>query len=601
MLHVYTKEDVIMKFIYSYVKPYTKAILLGLLIKFLGTVGELMIPYVLEFMIDDVVPQQKMEKVVFWGIMMLLLALLVRFLNITANRMAVKVSRNSIFRIRRDLFWKSLNLSGSQIDEFGLPSLTSRMTSDSYNVQDFIQSMQTMGVRAPIMLFGGIIITMTMDVGLASILCIMAPIMIVVIVTISRKGIPLYEKVQASVDDIVRVMRENITGIRVVKALSKEDYEKRRFAATNEQMTQKDIHASMLMSLPGPVMTLFLNCGLVLVVIVGAYRVNNGFTQPGVILAFLTYFNMILMGVMGLNRIFMMISKANASAKRIAAVVEIEEDLQQLPDAEGAVPKSDDFIVFDHVDFSYGAESTHERKVTGQNAFTEGGRKKCLTDIDFTIRKGGSLGIIGATGCGKTTVINLLMRFYDPTSGHVFVNGKDVRTYDKDELHRMFGVVFQNDVIFADTLKENIIFGRDVDDSGLVMAADDARARDFIEAYEDTYEHKAVIHGANLSGGQRQRVLIARALAAHPQILILDDSSSALDYKTDAMLRKAIAEHHADTTMIVVAQRISSIMNLDHIMVLEEGNVIGYGTHEELMNSCQMYKDIYRTQMGEMR
>jgi len=591
-----------MKFIYSYVKPYSKAILLGLSIKFLGTIGELMIPYVLEFMIDDVVPKQQLSKVLFWGIAMILLALLVRYLNIKANRMAVKVARNSIYRVRKDLFWKSLNLSGSQTDEFGLPSLTSRMTSDSYNIQDFIQSMQTLGVRAPIMLIGGIAITLTMDVGLASILCIMAPIMIVVIVTISRKGIPLYEKVQSSVDDIVRVMRENITGIRVVKALSKEDYEKRRFEQTNEQMMKKDIRASMLMSLPGPVMTLFLNCGLVLVVIIGANRVNAGLTKPGVILAFLTYFNMILMGVMGLNRIFMMISKANASSKRIAAVVQIEEDLTPVPQELAAKTDRDEFIIFDHVDFSYGAESTNSTTLPQNTmAFTEGGRKKCLTDIDFSMKKGGSLGIIGATGCGKTTIINLLMRFYDPTAGHVFVDGKDVRTYDKDDLHRMFGVVFQNDVIFADTLKENIVFGRDVDQEALVMAAEDARARDFIEAYEDTYEHKAVIHGANLSGGQRQRVLIARALAAKPQILVLDDSSSALDYKTDAMLRKAIAEHHTDTTMIVIAQRISSIMNLDDIIVLEEGSIIGHGTHEQLLESCPMYAEIYRTQMGEMK
>ena len=255
-----------------------------------------------------------------------------------------------------------------------------------------------------------------------------------------------------------------------------------------------------------------------------------------------------------------------------------------------------DYIVFEHVNFNYGADS---QNIT-EHAFTEGGRKKCLNDIHFSMKKGGSLGIIGATGCGKTTIINLLMRFYDTDSGHIFVDGKDVRTYDKDELHRLFGVVFQNDVIFADTLKENISFGRDVDDDALVMAAEDARARDFIESYEDTYEHKAVIHGANLSGGQRQRVLIARALAAHPQILVLDDSSSALDYKTDAMLRKAITQHHADTTMIVIAQRISSIMNLDDIIVLEEGNIIGHGTHEELLNCCSMYQDIYKTQMGEM-
>ena len=303
------------------------------------------------------------------------------------------------------------------------------------------------------------------------------------------------------------------------------------------------------------------------------------------------------MGVMGLNRIFMMISKANASAKRIAAVVLAEDDLVQIPESEAAVTDRDEYIIFDHVTFNYGADSL----TADSSAFTEGGRKKCLNDIDFSMKKGGTLGIIGATGCGKTTIINLLMRFYDADSGNVFVDGKDVRTYDKDELHRMFGVVFQNDVIFADTLKENITFGREVGEKDLVTAAEDARAREFIEAYEDTYEHKAAIHGPNLSGGQRQRILIARALAAHPQILVLDDSSSALDYKTDAMLRKAIAQHHMDTTMIVVAQRISSIMNLDDIIVLEEGNIIGHGRHEELMESCQMYRDIFRTQMGEMK
>lgn len=595
-----------MKFIYSYVKKYKKLVLMAMGIKCTAAMGELMIPYVLEHIIDNVVPQQDIGRVLLWGLLMIALAITVRMLNVKANRTALKSSRLSIYEIRRDLFWKTMNLSGNQMDEFGMPSLTSRMTSDSYNVQSFITSIQAMGIRAPIMLIGGILITLTMDVGLASILCVMAPIMCVIIVGISRKGIPLYNKVQESMDDVVRVMRENITGIRVVKALSKEDYEMRRFGGANDKMTRNEIKASLVMSMPGPVMTLFLNCGLTAVVLLGAYRVNVGVTKPGVILAFLTYFNMILMGVMGLNRIFMMMSKANASANRIAAVIQTEEDLVPIPETEAAQPTSDAFIIFDHVDFSYGADSKKGGQVTiggdatGQR-FTEGGRKKCLEDIHFSMKKGGSLGIIGATGCGKTTIINLLMRFYDTSSGNIFVDGRDVRTYDKDELHQMFGVVFQNDVIFADTLRENISFGREVSEEGLRMAAEDARAREFIESYEDTYDHMAVIRGANLSGGQRQRVLIARALAAKPQILVLDDSSSALDYKTDAALRKAIQEHHADTTMIVIAQRISSIMNLDDILVLEEGRIIGHGTHEELLETCPMYRDIFKTQMGEMR
>lgn len=586
-----------MKFIFSYLKKYVNLISIVLFVKFLGSFGELLLPYVLEHMIDEVVPSQNMKHVVFWGITMLVLAFLVRQFNVSANRLAIRVAKSSIYEIRRDLFWKSINLSGNQMDEFGLPSLTSRMTSDSYNVQNFIQSVQALGVRAPILLFGGIVITMTMDIGLAMILIIMAPILIVIVCYVSFKGIPLYERVQESVDDIVRTMRENITGIRVVKSLSKETYEKDRFDKVNNEMAGNDRKAGIVMAMPGPIMTLFLNVGLTIVVILGAYRVNAGQIKPGVILAFLTYFNMILMGVMGLNRIFMMMSKANASAARIEAVVNAPDELTPISETEAATTEREGYIVFDHVDFSYdlGEEREHNAQM-----FAGLSREKCLTDIDFSIAKGGSLGIIGATGSGKTTIINLLMRFYDATEGHVFVDGKDVRTYDKDTLHRMFGVVFQNDVIFADKLKENISFGRQMTLEEIRQAAEDARAKEFIESYEDGYDHEAVIHGANLSGGQRQRTLIARALAAKPDILILDDSSSALDYKTDAALRKAIRMHHKDATTIVVAQRISSIMSLDHIMVLDEGKIIGYGTHEELLATCPMYQDIYMTQMGEV-
>ncbi|MCD8146581.1 MAG: ABC transporter ATP-binding protein/permease [Clostridiales bacterium] len=577
-----------MKFMLSYLKKYSGLVAACISLKLLGTILELLLPYVLEYLIDSVAPTKNMRLVALWGGVMLALTVLVRLTNVTANRISVKSAKSAAYDIRRDLFWHSINLSGSQADQFGLPSLTSRMTSDSYNVQNFLQSGQALGVRAPIMLVGGIAVTMTMDVGLAAILCVMAPIMLAVAIGVSLRGIPLYDKVQQSVDEIVRIMRENITGIRVVKALSKEDYERRRFATANQTMTRRDRKAGVVMALPGPLMTMALNIGLTLVVIVGAVRVNAGVTQPGVILAFLTYFNMILMGVMGLNRVFMMMSKATASAKRIQAVIDQPEGLEPLPEGEAAQPEQEGYVVFDHVSFRYGeADVTHE------------GIQMALNDLNFTMKKGGSLGIIGATGSGKTTVINLLMRFYDATEGHIFVDGKDVRTYDKDSLHRKFGVVFQNDVIFAASLAENIDFGRDVDEDGIRSAAANAMAKDFIEAYDDTYQHQAAIHGANLSGGQRQRVLIARALAAHPDILVLDDSSSALDYRTDAALRKVIREEYRDTTTIVVAQRVSSIMSLDDIIMLDEGEVIGHGTHAQLMASCPQYREIYQTQMGE--
>lgn len=587
-----------MRFLWKYLKKYSGRIAWVMGIKLSGTALELLIPYVMEHLIDHVVPTKQMIAVLLWGLAMIALAVGVLVLNVTANRMSVRTSKEATYEVRRDLFHAALNLSGSQMDAVGLPSVISRMTSDSYNVQNFIRFVQTMGVRAPIMLVGGIAITLTMDTGLAAILCVMAPIMIALVVFISMKGIPLYDRVQRGMDDIVRVMRENITGIRVVKALSREPYEIRRFSAANTETARRDIKAGMIMALPGPVVTLFLNVGLTLVVLLGARRVNDGATEPGVILAFLTYFNMILMGVMGLNRIFMMLSKANASAKRIAEVSEMEEALTPLPESEAVQPDRDGYIVFDHVSFSY--DGNAETAADSARGFAGSHRQKCLEDIDFAIPRGGTLGIIGATGAGKTSIVNLLMRFYDPQAGRVFVDGRDVRAYDRDALHSKFGVVFQNDVIFADTIRENISFGRDISEEALRFAARDAMAQDFVESYEDAYDHQAVIHGANFSGGQKQRLLIARALAGKPDILILDDSSSALDYRTDAGVRKAIRENHAPAATIVIAQRVSSIRALDQIIVLDEGRVIGCGTHEALLASCPAYREIHETQMGEV-
>ena len=582
-----------MKFLWRYVKPFRHYILGVMLIKLMGTVTELLIPYVMEHLLDHVVPARQMGEVYQWGGVMLLLAILTLTFNVTANRLSVRVSRQSTYAIRRDLFHRAMNLSGGQMDHFGLPSLISRMTSDTYNVQNFTRMAQTMGIRAPIMLLGGIAITLTMDTGLAAILCIMAPVMIALVVFVSMKGIPLYERVQQGLDDMVRIMREGITGIRVVKALSKEKHEVERFGKANDTTTRRDIRASIIMALPGPVVTVFLNVGLTLVILIGAQRVNSGLTQPGVILAFLTYFNMILMGVMGLNRIFMMMSKANASAGRIREVTDTPEELFPLPESEAPRTEREGYLIFDHVSFNYNQDSTAEE-------LADGGREKSLKNIDFSVRKGGSLGILGATGAGKTTIINLLMRFYDPQEGHVYVDGRDVRTYPKDELRRKFGSVFQNDTIFADSIRENVSFGHQVEEAGLQRALEDAMAWGFVSEYEEGIDHEAAIHGANFSGGQKQRLLIARAFAGDPEVLVLDDASSALDYRTDAALRQAIRAHHGEATMVVIAQRVSSIMSLDEILVLDEGEMIGRGTHAELMESCPLYREICRTQMGEV-
>ena len=580
-----------MKLIFRYMGRYRAAVLLAMGIKLAGTMTELLLPYILEYMIDDVVPAGSLPRVVLWGLLMFAAAVVCRQLNVLANRRTVDNAHRISYDVRQDLFVKTANLPGSAFDELGLPSLISRMTSDSYNVQSAVQQLQSMCVRAPMLLLGGMVMTLAMDLPLAMILVVMLPVLLAVVFFVCAKGIPMYNTVQKRLDSVVRIMRENITGIRVVKALSKADYEKRRFAAANREMTNCDIKASTVMAIPGPLMQLCLNVGLTLVVVAGAWRVNEGLTRPGVILAFLTYFNMITMGVMGLSRIFMTLSKASASAGRIAEVLAAPDEQRVLRPGEALQPSGAGFLRLENVDFSYGK--------TGAG-FAGGEREKALDHISISLNRGESLGIIGPTGCGKTTIINLLMRFYDADAGGVFVDGRDVRSYDKDDLHRKFGVAFQNDMVFQDTLGENIRFGRDLDEAALRRAAKDAMAAEYIDSLEDGLDHPAAIKGANLSGGQKQRLLVARALAGNPEILVLDDSSSALDYRTDAAMRRAIARSHGDSTVILIAQRVSSVMGMDHILVMDNGRCIGYGSHGELLENCPPYREIYETQMGAM-
>ncbi|MBR1496722.1 MAG: ABC transporter ATP-binding protein [Oscillospiraceae bacterium] len=583
-----------MKLIFRYLGRYKAAVALSIFIKLLGTLSELMLPYILEYIIDDVVPSGVLTQVLLWGVLMFAAAFLCRQLNVAANRCAIGNAHRISYEIRQELFEKTANLSGAQFDAFGLPSLISRMTSDSYNVQSAVQQFQTMCVRAPILLLGGVAVAMLMDLRLSMILVIMLPFLIAVVLAVSARGIPMYTRVQQRLDIVVRIMRENITGIRVVKALSKEDYERLRFGEANRAMTERDIAAATVMAVPGPFMQLCLNIGLTLVVLFGARRVDAGQIKPGVILAFLTYFNMISMGVMGLTRIFMTLSKASASADRIDAVLSSDTTARVLPETEAQATAGDEFIRFEHVDFSYDAGS--------DTADFAGGaaREKALSDISFSLRRGESLGIIGPTGCGKTTIVNLLMRFYEPQSGSVFVGGKDVRCYAPDALRRRFGAAFQNDMVFRDTLRENVSFGRELGEDEIRSALDDAMASEFVDALPGGLDFAAAIKGANLSGGQKQRLLVARALAGSPEILVLDDSSSALDYKTDARMRRAIFADHPEATVILIAQRVSSVMGMTKILALDNGKCVGCGTHEELLERCPSYRETYQIQMGEM-
>ena len=569
-----------MKFLLKYLKPFFGIMTVGVIIKTIGTVVELFIPLILTHILDNVVVTQKISEIIFWGGIMLLCAGAACVFNIWANRMAAKVSRRFSERVRNDLFSRTMRLSSAQVDTFTVPSLESRITTDTYNVHNFVGMMQRMGIRAPIMLVGGVSITLFMDPLLSIAMIATLPFIFITVYFISRKGVPLYTKVQKATDKMTRVVREDTQGIRVIKALSKVEYEHRRYEQVNRELSESEQRAGFVMSGVHPVMTLFMNTGLVLVVALAANLVSGNRSTPSTVIAFMQYFTQISMAMMSVTRIFTMYTKCSASAKRIAEVINAPEDITLKSEADFPRSESGAHIKFKNVSFSYK------------------GKQNDLENISFSLSRGESLGIIGATGSGKSTLIRLLMRLYDVGDGAVYICGRDVRTIPAEELYPMFGAAFQHDFLYAETIEENIDLGRHLSHEQIEFAAKIAQAHDFISAFPDGYEHQLSQKGTNISGGQKQRLLISRAIAAHPDILVLDDSSSALDYKTDANLRAALRENMSGTTLVTVAQRVSSVKDCTLILVLDEGKIIGKGTHEELLSSCPEYREISESQMG---
>jgi len=565
--------------LFRYIRPYVGYIILTLMIKLGGTCMELAIPSLMEIIIDEKVPAGDAGQIYLYGGLMVLSAALALLGNILANRMSAISAGKITKKLRHDLFYKLETLSAKQMDRITTSSAVSRLTSDTYNVNQLLARLQRIGIRAPIMLIGGIIMMMTMDATLALVLICLLPIICLTVFLVTRKTVPLFTKVQEIQDDIVRVCQENITGIRVIKALSKTEYERNRFEQVNTHHSDTAQLAGTINNITSPVTSLTLNLGLTLVVVAGAFRVHSGASEPGVIVAFLQYFTTILMSTMAITRVFIMWSKGEASANRIADVMDEPEDLLvQYTEEEPA--ENPPHIEFRDVSFSY----------TGVG--------KNLENLNFRLEHGQTLGILGPTGSGKSTILNLLLRLYDVDEGQVLIDGQDIRTIDTETLRKKFGVVFQNDFITEGTIAHNIRFFRDLDGSALETAARDAQAH-FIEEKEGRMEAEVVVRGNNLSGGQKQRLLIARALASDPEILILDDSSSALDYKTDSELRKALRQNYRNTTTVLVAQRVSSLRHADLNLVLGDGQVIGAGDHKHLMQTCEEYRVIAETQMGE--
>ncbi|MGM0174879.1 ABC transporter ATP-binding protein [Enterococcus sp. DIV0800] len=567
-----------MKLILNYLRPYRSQVTIGVIIKFLGTMMELVLPWTLAYILDHVIPQKDPHKILLWGGVMLLASAFALWANIIANRMVSKTAKNTTKHIRDDLFKKISYLDTTQIEEVSVSSLVSRVTTDSYNIHLTLGVMLRMGIRAPILLIGGILITTTLDPVLTLVLVAVMPIIFVVVTHISKKGVPLFSKLQTKVDQLVLTVRENVTGSRVIKALSKEAYERNRFEQVNQSLVNAETKANVTLAASPALLDLFLNLGLTLVIVVSSYRVNAGLTQPGVIVAFLTYFTIILNAMLSITRIFVLYSRGLASAKRINDVLRKKPTL--VPGTLEQRKESTTKLRFDHVTFAYPDAAT------------------AIEDISFNLASGETLGIMGATGSGKTTIASLILRLYDRSSGQILLDGQDIKHYSLDALHQKIGAVLQKDVLFADTIRENILFGRAFSEEQVQQAIDDAQAREFIDKLAEGLDYHLEAKGQNLSGGQKQRVLLARALIGQPDLLILDDSSSALDYHTDANLRKALRTHFAATTKILIAQRISSIQHADKILLLEKGKMIGYGSHEELLADNSTYQTIYHGQIG---
>ncbi|MBP3313897.1 MAG: ABC transporter ATP-binding protein [Oscillospiraceae bacterium] len=565
-----------MKHTLKYLKPYMGFFFVILLAKLTAAVLELMIPSALGDILDIAAPSGSVSLIVRYGLKMAIFALCTATLNMSSNITSSHFIHKAVERLRQDLFQKVSTLSSAQLDDVTEASAVTRLTSDTYNITQMLIGCMTMGIRTPILMVGGIIVALQEDVMLTLVLFLAVPMVTLVAIHGNRIAVPKFRARQAASDHMVRTVQENVTGIRVIKALSKTEHEKKRFDAVNADLAEKTMDASLVSSKKSNTNILILNLMQALMILVGALRVNAGLMTAGKIVAFMSYFTMITNAALNIANILMMVSNGTASAQRMAEIFEKPQDLQvqDIPQDENPCA-----LEFRNVRFSYLGQADN------------------LENLSFRLEKGQTLGIIGATGSGKTTLVNLLLRFYDVDEGAIFIHGQDIRSIEDGALREKFGVAMQSDFLVADTTQNNIDFYRHLPKENLLEAAKIAQAEEFIREKEGGMDYPLAIKGANLSGGQKQRLLIARAVASKPEILILDDSSSALDYRTDASLRRALSENLHDTTKIIVAQRVSSIANADLILVLEDGKVIGQGKHQDLLHSCEEYAHIARIQM----
>lgn len=565
-----------MKTILRYLRPHILRVILGASIKFSAAVLELILPLLLARVIDDLVPAGDLPAIWRTGGWMVLLAFGAAGCNITANRMAAWVSMEITRALRRDLYRKVQSLSCAQADGFSPSSLVSRLTNDTYNVHQMFDKVQRGGIRAPMLVLGGLLLTFLLEPALALIQLAVSILTFLTIWSVTRRGIPHYTRAQTAVDQVVRILRENAEGVRVIKALACQDRETARFESANQADRQAEERAGRVMALTNPVTDLLLNTGLALVVLTGAVLVNAGAMQAGQILAFMTYFTLIQSATLGIAKVFVKISKGAASARRIEAVLLApRQQEREAPQTPGP-----GYLGMEDVTFSY--------RGTVQDA--EG--------LSFSLSKGEKLGILGATGSGKSTLAALLLRLYDAGSGVVWVGGADVKSQDRRALQSRFGVVFQSDDLIRGTVYDNISFLRDLPREDVEAAARTAQAWPFISRLPEGLDTPLDLRGANLSGGQRQRLLIARALAGAPEALVLDSADSALDYATASALWAAIRRDRPGVTLVVISERVSAVRDADRILILDSGRIEAQGSHRTLLDTCGRYRRMAALQMG---
>ena len=570
-----------MKKLFIYLREYKKECVFAPLFKMLEASFELFVPLVVAAIIDTGIAHADKGYVIRMCLLLFLLALIGLTCAVTAQYFSAKAAVGFATKLRHALFSHLQGLSFSEVDTIGTSTMITRMTSDINLLQNGVNMALRLFLRSPFVVFGAMIMAFTIDFKAALSFVGAIILLSIVVFGIMYLNIPMMKSVQAKLDDVLLTARENLTGIRVIRAFCKEDEELARFRQKNEELTRMQKKSGSISGLTNPLTYVIINFAIIVLIWTGALQVQKGILTQGQVVALYNYMSQILVELIKLANLIVTINKALASANRISDVFDIHSSMEwQEKETEAEVTDPENAVVFDHVSLAYHADS-----------------EAAISDVSFTAKKGEIIGIIGGTGSGKSSLVNLIPRFYDVTKGEIYIDGVNVKDYRIEALREKVGIVLQKAQLFKGTIRDNIRWGKkDATDTEIMEALDIAQAREFVEKKDGKLDSFVDQGGKNLSGGQRQRLTIARAVVRKPDILILDDSASALDYATDAALRKSIREMKDAPTLFIVSQRAASLMHADRIIVLDDGNVAGIGTHEELLENCEVYQEIYYSQ-----